>query len=63
MYGFAAKNVLDPVINAIKKYHETGKDSYVVLHVDAPNKSGTLTSFRKNQKKLNMMNISQCLLN
>ena len=50
MYGFAAKNVLDPVINAIKKYHETGKDSYVVLHVDAPNKSGTLTSFRKNQK-------------
>ena len=50
MYGFAAKNVLDPVINSIKKYHETGKDSYVVLHVDAPNKSGTLTSFRKNQK-------------
>ena len=50
MYGFAARNVLDPVINSIKKYHETGKDSYVVLHVDAPNKSGTLTSFRKNQK-------------
>ena len=49
MYGFAAKNVMDPVINAIKKYHETGKDSYVALHVDAPNKSGSLKTFRENQ--------------
>ena len=49
MYGFAAKNVMDPVMNSIKKYHETGKDSYVVLHVDAPNKSGNLKTFRKNQ--------------
>ena len=50
MYGFAARNVMDPVINSIKKYHETGKDSYVVLHVEAPNKSGNLKTFRKNQK-------------
>ena len=49
MYGFAARNVLDPVINSIKKYHETGKDSYVVLHVEAPNKSGYLKTFRENQ--------------
>ena len=49
MYGFAAKNVMDPVINSIKKYHETGKDSYVVLHVEAPNKSGNLKTFRENQ--------------
>ena len=40
---------MDPVINSIKKYHETGKDSYVVLHVEAPNKSGSLKTFRENQ--------------
>ena len=48
-YGFASRNVMDPVINAIKKYHETGKDSYAVLHVEAPNKSGCLKTLRENQ--------------
>ena len=48
MYGFASRNVMDPVINSIKKYHEWEKDSYVVLHCEAPNGSGNLKTLREN---------------
>lgn len=50
-YGFLSKNVQDPLHNAIMKYAETKKKSYVVLHVNAPNGSGDLSKLRMNEAK------------
>jgi hypothetical protein len=41
--------VLDPIINAMKKYNETGKRSYVVLSVKRPGKTQSLIQMRKNK--------------
>jgi len=51
MYGFLSKNVQDPLHNALMKYHATNKKSYVVLHVNAPNGTGDLSTLRVNEKK------------
>jgi len=48
-HGYATKNVLDPLHNALMKYASTGKKSYVVLHVNAPHASGNLYDLRKAQ--------------
>lgn len=51
MYGFVSKNVQDPLHQAILKYKETQKKSYVVLHVNAPNSTGSLATLRMNETK------------
>ena len=48
-FGYANKNVLDPLTQAILKYAETGSKSYAVLHVNAPNNQGDLKTLRKAQ--------------
>ena len=48
---FLSKNVQDPLHNALMKYHATNKKSYVVLHVNAPNGTGDLSTLRANEKK------------
>ena len=49
MYGVLMKEGYQyrAVLNAIKKYVETGKKTYVIYHCGAPTKSATLTQKRK----------------
>tara|TARA_Y100000114_G_C11714752_1_gene305347 strand:- start:44 stop:1072 length:1029 start_codon:yes stop_codon:yes gene_type:complete len=51
MYGFLSKNVQDPLHQAIMKYQATKKKSYVVLHTNAPNSNGNLSTLRMNETK------------
>ena len=51
MYGFVSRNVIDPFINAAKKYAETGKPSYVVFHLPNPGKSQTIVDMRRTMLK------------
>ena len=45
--GYCTKNALDPFINAVKKYNETGHRSYVVFHVNAPSINSSLKDKRQ----------------
>ena len=45
--GYCTKNTLDPFINAVKKYNETGYRSYVVFHVNAPSINSSLNDKRQ----------------
>lgn len=47
MYGFVGVNIQDPFIRAAKKWNETGKQSYVVLHCKNPGKTQTIPGMRK----------------
>ena len=51
MYGFVGVNIQDPFIRAAKKYAETHKKSYVVLHCKSPGKTQTIKDMRKIQLK------------
>lgn len=50
-YTFLDGYVLKGAYHALKKYHETGKESYVIGHVKSPDSEGTLVS-----KRLSLMN-------
>lgn len=45
--GYCTVNALDPFINAVKKYNETGHRSYVVLHVKPPSINSSLKDKRQ----------------
>ena len=51
MYGFVGVNIQDPFLRAAKKFVETGKKSYVVLHCKSPGKTQTIKDMRKIQLK------------
>jgi|TARA_B110000091_G_scaffold183406_1_gene202071 hypothetical protein len=51
MYGFVGVNIQDPFLRAAKKFAETGKKSYVVLHCKSPGKTQTIKDMRKIQLK------------
>ena len=51
MYGFVGVNIYDPFLGAAKKYAETKKKSYVVLHCKSPGKTQTIQDMRKTQLK------------
>ena len=47
-YGYLGANTMDPIINAARKYVETSKVSYVVLHVKDPGNK-TVKQLRENK--------------
>ena len=51
MFGFVGINVYDPFLAAAKKFAETGRKSYVVLHCKSPGKTQTIQDMRKTQLK------------
>ena len=51
MFGFVGVNIQDPFLGAAKKYSETKKKSYVVLHCKSPGKTQTIQDMRKTQLK------------
>jgi len=51
MYGYLSANTMDPIINAAGKFVETGKGSYVVLHVKLPGKNKTVKQMREDKVK------------
>lgn len=53
MYGYLGANVQDPILRAAAKYIETGKKSYVVLHVKDP---GTKTVKQLREHKIKELN-------
>lgn len=53
MYGYLGANVQDPILRAASKYIETGKKSYVVLHVKDP---GTKTVKQLREHKIKEFN-------
>ena len=51
MFGFVGINVQDPYLAAARKFAETGRKSYVVLHCKSPGKTQTIQDMRKTQLK------------
>ena len=51
MFGFVGINVQDPFLAAARKFAETGRKSYVVLHCKSPGKTQTIQDMRKTQLK------------
>ena len=51
MFGFVGINIQDPFLGAARKFAETGRKSYVVLHCKSPGKTQTIQDMRKTQLK------------
>ena len=51
MFGFVGINIQDPFLGAARKFAETGRKSYVVLHCKSPGKTQNIQDMRKTQLK------------
>ena len=51
MFGFVGINIQDPFLASARKFAETGRKSYVVLHCKSPGKTQTIQDMRKTQLK------------